>query len=108
MATKRANETTVTALVPVTKKTRNEIQEYVNPDEQEGQRTSLFAPIVVLTGHESEIFCVKFSPRENILASAGFDRKVLLWSIENECENWATLAGHSGAILDLRFSNDGT
>lgn len=109
MATKRANDTAMTSLVPVTKKTKNEIQAYTgNTEEQEGPRTSLFAPIVLLTGHEGEIFCVKFSPKENILASAGYDRKVLLWSVEGECDNWATLAGHSGAILDLKFSNDGT
>ena len=38
-------------------------------------RTSaLLAPIMLLTGHEGEIFCTKFSPDGQILASAGFDR----------------------------------
>ena len=40
-------------------------------------RTSnLEAPIMLLTGHESEIFCVKFSPDGNTVASAGFDRLI--------------------------------
>lgn len=69
--------------------------------------SSLFAPIVQLVGHEGEIFCCKFSPDGNILATAGFDRKILLWNVYGECENWSTLLGHSGAIVDLKFNYDG-
>ncbi len=63
---------------------------------------------MLLTGHEGEIYCSKFSPRGDILASGGFDRKLLLWNVYGECENWASLTGHGGAIMDLQFSNDGT
>lgn len=71
-------------------------------------RTSLFAPIVCCSGHEGEIYCCEFSTRENILASAGFDKKIFLWNLDNECENWATIGGHNGAILGLKFTNDGS
>jgi Prp8 binding protein len=42
-----------------------------------------------------------------MLASGGFDRKINLWNVYGECENWTTLVGHAGAILDLRFTADG-
>jgi Prp8 binding protein len=63
---------------------------------------------VQLTGHEGEIFSCKFSPDGSILASSGFDRKIFLWNVYGECENWATLQGHGGAILDLKFNKDGS
>ena len=38
-------------------------------------RTSnLLAPIMLLSGHEGEIYTAKFSPDGQYLASAGFDR----------------------------------
>ena len=73
----------------------------------ETRTSSLFAPIVVLAGHESEVFCVKFSPDGSILASAGHDRKIFLWNVYGECENWACLGGHNGTITDLKFLKDG-
>lgn len=36
----------------------------------------LQAPIMLLTGHDGDIFCTKFSPNGQYLASAGFDRLV--------------------------------
>lgn len=66
------------------------------------------SPIMLLTGHEGEIFSTKFSPQGDIIASAGFDRRILLWNVYGECENWAMLTGHGGAIMDLNFTSDGT
>lgn len=40
-------------------------------------RTSdLSSPIMLLTGHPGEIYCTKFHPSGNTLASAGFDRQI--------------------------------
>ena len=38
--------------------------------------SSLEAPIMMLSGHEGEIFCCKFSPDGTMIASAGNDRLV--------------------------------
>jgi len=41
------------------------------------KRTShLQAPIMLLSGHDGDIFCTKFAPSGQFLASAGFDRLI--------------------------------
>lgn len=70
-----------------------------NPDGT--TRTSrLLEPNMLLTGHEGEIFAVRASSDGEILASAGFDQKILLWNIYGECENFSTLTGHKGAVME--------
>lgn len=32
---------------------------------------------------------------------------LVLWNVYGECENFSTLKGHAGAIMDLHFSTDG-
>uniref|UniRef100_A0A915Q5J7 U5 small nuclear ribonucleoprotein 40 kDa protein n=1 Tax=Setaria digitata TaxID=48799 RepID=A0A915Q5J7_9BILA len=72
-------------------------------------RTShLISPIMLLSGHDGEIYTAKFSPDGSCLASAGFDMTVFLWNVYGECENFSTLKGHAGAIMDLHFSTDGS
>lgn len=70
--------------------------------------SSLEAPIMLLTGHQGEIFCSKFHPDGSILASSGFDRQILLWNVYGECENYALMTGHTGAVMDMHFSTDGS
>ncbi|ESO95628.1 hypothetical protein LOTGIDRAFT_202318 [Lottia gigantea] len=70
-------------------------------------RTSnLTAPIMLLTGHEGDIFTAKFSPDGQMLASGGFDRLIYFWNVYGECDNFHVLKGHSGAIMELQFSTD--
>ena len=38
--------------------------------------SNLTAPIMLLTGHEGEVFGTKFSPDGKLLASGGFDRLI--------------------------------
>ena len=38
--------------------------------------SNLEAPIMLLTGHEGDIFTAKFSPDGQMLASSGFDRLI--------------------------------
>lgn len=69
--------------------------------------SSLKAPIMLLTGHEGEVFSTKFSPDGKAVASASFDRQIYLWSTQGDCNNYASLIGHAGAILDIHWNADG-
>uniref|UniRef100_A0A0N5ADH4 U5 small nuclear ribonucleoprotein 40 kDa protein n=1 Tax=Syphacia muris TaxID=451379 RepID=A0A0N5ADH4_9BILA len=70
-------------------------------------RTSnLKAPIMMLSGHEGEIYTAKFSNDGTFLASAGFDMTIFLWNVFGECENFSVLKGHIGAVMDVHFSTD--
>lgn len=68
----------------------------------------LFAPTVLLTGHQSEVFSVKFNNTGSLLASAGFDKQVLIWDVYKNCKNTGVLKGHSNAILEVQWSMDGS
>ncbi|UYV76221.1 SNRNP40 [Cordylochernes scorpioides] len=70
--------------------------------------SSLDAPIMLLSGHQGEVYCGKFHPDGTLLATAGFERQIFMWNTYGECENFAVLSGHTGAILDLNFSTDGS
>ncbi|KAG1679086.1 U5 small nuclear ribonucleoprotein [Nymphon striatum] len=99
------------AMVPV-KRPRNEmvaVDANLKVMSAGPSRTSeLESPIMLLTGHQSEIFCLKFHPEGGYIASAGFDRQIYLWNVYGECENFAALSGHTGAVMDLKFSTDGS
>ncbi|KIN05726.1 hypothetical protein OIDMADRAFT_189220 [Oidiodendron maius Zn] len=70
-------------------------------------RTSgLEAPVMELTGHTGEVFCGQFDPNGNYIASGSMDRSIMLWRTYGACENYGTLSGHKGAVLDLRWSRD--
>jgi len=72
-------------------------------------RTSkLAAPIMLLQGHEGEVFSCKFHSDGEIMASAGFDRKIFLWNVYDQCYNWFVLAGHGEAIMAIQLSPDGS
>jgi len=42
------------------------------------------------------------------LATAGFDKQILLWDVYNKLTNFSVLKGHTNAILELHWSTDGT
>ena len=99
------------AVVPVSKRARTEVAN-VNKGtsivQNDISRTSnLMAPIMLLEGHQGEIFTVEFHPEGQYLASAGFDRQIYIWNVYGECENISLMAGHTGAIMELHFSTDG-
>lgn len=100
------------ALVTV-KKPRNDLVATTNLNKNvmpvgPQRSSSLMAPIMLLSGHQGEIFSCKFHPDGTVLASAGFDRQIYLWNVHGECENYAVLTGHTGAIMDMHFSTDGS
>lgn len=91
------------------KRTKQDLALATTTDNTLPPRTSdLTAPIMHLTGHAAEVFCCKFGPYGDILASAGFDRQIFLWNVFGECENIACLPGHTGSISQICFTKDGT
>ncbi|KLU07247.1 WD-repeat containing protein [Rhodopirellula islandica] len=59
-----------------------------------------------LMGHDDVLYAAKFSPDGKRIATAGYDRKILIWdAISGEMTR--ELVGHNGAIFDLAFSPDG-
>ena len=79
--------------------------------------SSLAAPTMRLTGHVGEVFAAAFSPGDSgggdgngnvLLASAGYDRSVLLWRASGECDNVAALHGHKNAVLSLAWLGGGS
>ncbi|CAG8708807.1 1789_t:CDS:2, partial [Acaulospora morrowiae] len=71
------------------------------------KRTSgLQAPIMLLNGHQGEIFTVRFNPSGQHIASGSFDRNILLWNTYGDCLNYGLLKGHNGPIMELQWSRD--
>ncbi|KAK5641289.1 hypothetical protein RI129_009836 [Pyrocoelia pectoralis] len=99
------------ALVPVNKKTRTDVAVSSSRNKtlaptSVARTSNLFAPIMLLEGHEGEIFTLEFHPEGQYLASSGFDRRIFLWSVYGECENLSVMSGHTGAVMELHFSPD--
>lgn len=106
---KRPAETMAVAMVADKKSRINNTQELVLSDNlQKTKKHSLRAPVMLLTGHDAEIYSCRFHPTGTVVASAGVERSIYLWSTHNDCENYAILrAAHSNTILDLDYSLDG-
>lgn len=69
--------------------------------------SSLDAPIMLLEGHDSAVFTLKFNPTGDVVASGSHDKFVFLWNVRGECENFMMLKGHKNAILELHWTTDG-
>jgi len=69
--------------------------------------SNMEAPIMLLSGHAGEVYAAKFHPGGNLLASAGFERQILLWNVYGECDNINVMSGHTGAIVQLTFNQSG-
>ena len=63
----------------------------------------------LLKGHQGEVYTTKFSKCGDFLASAGFDRNILLWDVFHpEAKNVACLKGHKNTILDVCWDIEAT
>jgi WD40 repeat protein len=61
--------------------------------------------IHTLSGHESTVKQIKYSPDGKILAAAGADRTIKIWDLEKE-QLITTLQGHQAAVSTITFTFD--
>lgn len=60
-----------------------------------------------LSGHEGEIYCAKFSPCGDFLASAGFDKIINVWDVFGpSVQNLGFCRGHKNAVLDITWDHE--
>eukprot|EP01025_Chloroclados_australasicus_P051481 TRINITY_DN5992_c0_g1_i4.p1 TRINITY_DN5992_c0_g1~~TRINITY_DN5992_c0_g1_i4.p1 ORF type:complete len:371 (+),score=33.74 TRINITY_DN5992_c0_g1_i4:43-1113(+) len=74
---------------------------------QRKRTSNLQAPIMLLTGHQGEVFSVRFSPDGECLISGSHDKLILVWRTYDECENYMMLKGHKSAVAEVQWSGDG-
>ncbi|XP_049848782.1 U5 small nuclear ribonucleoprotein 40 kDa protein-like isoform X2 [Schistocerca gregaria] len=66
----------------------------------------LLAPTMLLTGHQSDVLSVKFSPDGKHLASGSRDKQIFLWNATGDCKNYMVLKGHKNAVVQIEWSSD--
>lgn len=71
-----------------------------------GQMFAEIDEINSLKGHEDSVFNVAFSPDDQIIASASFDKTIKLWKRDGTLIE--TLSKHDNYVTDVCFSPDGT
>jgi WD40 repeat protein len=66
---------------------------------------------LLLTGHsvlhpttQAEVLALAFNQTTTLLASAGVDRSIMLWSQLDNFDNTAVLKGHTNAITALTWT----
>jgi Prp8 binding protein len=60
---------------------------------------------LLLQGHEGEILTLKYNHTGTILASAGMDRNIMIWTPAKMYENVTVLKSHTSAVISLAFSS---
>ncbi|XP_015431047.1 PREDICTED: autophagy-related protein 16-like [Dufourea novaeangliae] len=64
---------------------------------------------VTFNAHDGEVYAVKWSPVERILATGGADRKVKLWNITKDVsEGKGILVGSNAGVMSVDFDSTGT
>ncbi|CAL1686797.1 unnamed protein product [Lasius platythorax] len=64
---------------------------------------------VTFSAHEGEVYAVKWSPSDRILATGGADRKVKLWNItKGTSESKGILVGSNAGVMSVDFDSTGT
>ena len=62
--------------------------------------------VAEMVGHRDILYSAVYSPDESLVATAGYDREIILWDAKTG-DPLRRLKGHNGAIFDLAFSPDG-
>lgn len=57
---------------------------------------------------QEAVQALEFDPSGQHLVSGARDKRLLLWNVYGDCENYAMLEGHKSAILDAHWSSDST
>lgn len=71
------------------------------------KRTSaLAAPIMLLSGHQADVYSFRFAEFGDVCASSSFDKSIMVWGVYGDCENTCTLKGHKQAVLQIAWSAD--
>lgn len=65
------------------------------------------APLKFEGSHTDLLYTVRFSPDERLLATAGYDAKIVLWDVQSG-KPLRTLSGHNGAVFGVAFNPDGS
>lgn len=68
--------------------------------------SSLFAPIMLLSGHAGAVYTMKFNAAGDVLASGSQDKEIFLWRVEEDCENFMVLRGHKNVVSELHWGPD--
>jgi Prp8 binding protein len=79
-----------------------------------GRLSSLYAPEISLSGHESAVYSIAFNPTGQYLCSGSMDRQIFLWEVYGGDEsnredaagrNYNVLSGHKNAVLQVNWNN---